>query len=242
VNRVFLPSTCFGLEEARISGAEHQHLTRSLRVRSGERFLATDGEGREFLLESAGARGRELVARILEESTSPPGAGARLTLAIAPPKGGRMEIAVEKVVECGVGAIVPIRTARSVVQPRESSGRSERWVRVAQSATAQSGRFHLPEIAAVQPLARALEDASSGRILLAHPGSASIPLPDALSGLDGSERVTIFVGPEGGFTEEEIELGRRFGATEVTLGPNRLRTETAAIAAVALAVWVLSVR
>jgi 16S rRNA (uracil1498-N3)-methyltransferase len=240
LDRVFLPAACFASGEVRIAGSPHRHLARSLRVRSGDRFLATDGEGREYLLEAAEVQRHELVGRVVSESESPPGPGARLSLAIAPPKQGRMEIAVEKVVECGVGRIVPIRAARSVVRTRDGSARGERWRRVAQSATAQSGRVHLPEIAPIQSLSSAYRGASSGRIVVAHPGPGACSMTNALAGLGPEEEVTIFVGPEGGFTADEVEEGRRFGAAEVSLGPNRLRTETAAIVAATLALAVLT--
>jgi 16S rRNA (uracil1498-N3)-methyltransferase len=91
----------------------------------------------------------------------------------------------------------------------------------------------------MRSLGEALQEASSGKVLLSHPGLGSSSVTDALSALGPEERVTIFVGPEGGFTEEEVEEARRFGATEVSLGANRLRTETAAIVAATLALAIL---
>jgi 16S rRNA (uracil1498-N3)-methyltransferase len=234
VDRVFISPDAFGEGRAVVSGPERHHLADVLRVQPGTRFLATDGAGHEFVLEAERADRDELTARVVEERTRPAGPGVRLTLAIAPPKGGRMDVAVEKTVECGVGRIVPLLLERSVVKGRDDSSRAERWRRVARSAVAQSGLVFVPEIAPVAELRAALEEASAGAILLAHPALTARSVPSAMEEA-GKRPVTIFVGPEGGFTDDELEEASRFGATEVSLGPTRLRTETAAIVAVTLA-------
>lgn len=231
---MFVPLESISGDRITVTGALRRHLADSLRVRPGERFVATDGRGSEYHCEAESVGRRELVARVLERKERKPGTGAGLTLAIAPPRGGRMEIAVEKAVECGVGCIVPLRCSRSVLKDRRESSRPERWRRIAQAATAQSGRVHLPEITAPLALPDALAAAAGGRMLLAHPGLDAFSIPAALGGCRPGERVSLFVGPEGGFTDEEVGQAREAGALEVSLGPTRLRTETAAIAAVTL--------
>jgi 16S rRNA (uracil1498-N3)-methyltransferase len=234
VDRVFLDSSCFTGDTVVVTGQERRHLADVLRAQPGHRFLATDGEGTEYTLETERTDRQELVARIIDQRTRRPGPGRGLTLAIAPPKGGRMEIAIEKTVECGLGRIVPLDTSRSVLKGRDESARADRWRRVARSATAQAGRYWLTEITAVRTLSEAFQDAVGGRMLLAHPALTSKSIPSAMEAGD-PDRVTIFVGPEGGFTDEELAEGEGFGAVPVSLGPTRLRTETAAIVAVSLA-------
>jgi 16S rRNA (uracil1498-N3)-methyltransferase len=240
MDRVFVPSELIAEGRAVLTGAVRRHLADSLRVRAGERFLATDGRGCEYVLETESADRRKLVARVVKEARRAPGPGRGLTLAIAPPRGGRMEIAVEKAVECGVGRIVPLRCARSVLKDRRESSRPERWRRIAQSATAQSGRVHLPEILAMQEFSEAMERAAPGKRLIAHPGLDAWSIPGALAETKAGDPVTLFIGPEGGFTDEEVDEARRAGALFVSLGPTRLRSETAAIASVALVVAFLS--
>jgi 16S rRNA (uracil1498-N3)-methyltransferase len=235
VDRVFLDPECIRGDAAVVTGQERRHLADVLRVQPGHRFLATDGCGHEYTLETERADRQELHARIVETRSRPPGPGRFLTLAIAPPKGGRMEIAIEKTVECGIGRIVPLETERSVVKGRDESERAERWRRVARSAAAQAGRYWLTEITAVRTLDEAFREAAGGRILLAHPALTSRSIPSVLEE-PGPERATIFVGPEGGFTDRELAEGEGFGAVPVSLGPTRLRTETAAIVAVSLAI------
>jgi 16S rRNA (uracil1498-N3)-methyltransferase len=234
LDRVFLSPECFTDAGVVVSGAERRHLADVLRVARGERFLATDGAGREFLLVVERVGREVLEAGVLESTERPAGPEQDLVLAIAPPKGARMDLAVEKTVECGVGRIVLLRTARSVVGARDESERVERWRRVARAAVAQSGRVHLPEIGALRTLGEALREAVPGTALMAHPGLTAASVSSAVEG-SARRPVTIFVGPEGGFNDEELEEGQRHGAVQVSLGPTRLRTETAAIVAVALA-------
>lgn len=238
VDRVFLPSACLVDDRFVVKGRERHHLADSLRVRRGDLFLATDGEGQEFVLETAVVSRLELVATIRERTRRPPGPGHRVTLALAPPKGRRMEIAIEKSVECGVGRIVPLLTERSVVRSRQDSERMERWRRVARSATAQSGRVRLPFVEPPRRLADVLQQ--SARVLLTHPGEGALTVGGALRGIPADEPILLLVGPEGGFAEPEQEEARRAGAIAVSLGRTRLRSETAAIVAVALAVAALS--
>lgn len=233
MNRVFLESACITGSGARIEGARRRHLADSLRLRPGDLFLATDGEGRELLLEAETVDRRKIVARVVREERHTPRPAHRITIAVAPPKGGRMETAIEKVVECGVGRIVPLQTSRSVVKGRDESERMERWRRVAQSATAQSGRNYLPEITLVMTISEALS-ARPARALLAHPEPNAPTVSHALRDEKGD--ILLLVGPEGGFTDDEVEEARRRGATAVSLGATRLRSETAAIVAAILAV------
>jgi len=234
---VFLPSALLADDRFVVTGAERHHLADALRVRPGDLFLATDGEGHEVLLETVTVNRAELCAVVRERTARPPGPGLRVTLALAPPKGRRMEIAVEKAVECGVGRILPLLTERSVVRSRDESERLERWRRVARSATAQSGRLRLPFVSPPVPLSEAL--AQPGRRLLAHPGDDAVSVARSLEGLAADEPVLLLVGPEGGFADGEVEEARRAGAIAVSLGRTRLRSETAGIVAVALALAAL---
>lgn len=236
MDRVFLSPACFSDGRATVSGSERHHLADSLRVRVGDSFLATDGEGHEFLLEAERVDRRELVAIVRDQRVLPVHPGERVTLAIAPPKGSRMETAVEKTVECGVGRIVPLRTEHSVVKA-DGTERVERWRRVARSAVGQCGRVRLPRIDAVQSLADVL--ACPGRRLLAHLDENAVPLVAALEDVSADEEIILLVGPEGGFSADEVDEARRAGAIAVSLGSTRLRTETAGIVAVARTVAAL---
>lgn len=228
-----------------IDGEAHRHLVKALRSREGERFLATDGAGREFVLEVEAIEKRETRARVVQSHVAKAGPGARVTLAVAPPKGDRMDVAIEKACEIGVGKIVPLVAGRSIVKVTEDSARLERWRRIARSAMVQSGQSWETRIETPRTLAEMLKTAgeaatagaadSPARIYFAHLTKDSVPLGDAIRGAGGAD-VAILIGPEGGFTDEEAERAKAAGAALVSLGGTKLRTETAAVVGVALAV------
>ncbi len=215
-----------------LAGDEHHHLAIVLRARPGDPVTLFDGGGGEvdarvLRIERAETE-LELGAR-----RSVAVAAAPITLLCAIPRGSRMDLLVQKTVEVGVAAIVPLLTARSVARPE--AARRERWVAIAREAARQCGRADLPDVAAPTALADALGDArlparrlalferEEGQGLRAVLG-ASEPAPTAL-----------LIGPEGGFEAAEREAARAAGFTGVSLGRRILRVETAAIVAVALA-------
>ena len=154
-----------------------------------------------------------------------------------------METAVEKCSEMGAGRIVPLLCARSVVKAEEDSSRFDRWRRIARSAMVQSEQSWSVEITSPRTLDEVLAGsdpaALPSELLVAHPAPDSMGMDAALAQYNGEAEITLLVGPEGGFTDEEIERSRAKGAHFVTLGATRLRTETAAIVALALALEAL---
>jgi 16S rRNA (uracil1498-N3)-methyltransferase len=164
-------------------------------------------------------------------SAQPP--EVKITLLQAVSKGERMDLVVQKATELGVTRIVPVLSARSVPRPG-AEGRHKRWRTIAQEAARQCGRADLPAVEVPCPLAQALGEAAAGpgtRLVLWE-ASSGAPLRRAL---DGSERaVTLLVGPEGGLAADEVEAAVAAGFRPVGLGPRILRTETAALVAVAL--------
>lgn len=234
MDRIFLPSHHREGDTFRVNGSTRRHLADSLRVRAGERFLATDGDGHEFLLEATTVTKSELVADLVEFRRQP-AAQVGVTLAIAPPKGSRMETALEKATEVGVQRIVPLKADHAVVKSRDGSSKTDRWGRVLQSATAQSGRLFVPELTPSVKAHRFVED-EPGVHLIAHLSGDAVPIEDALAAIESPSPIHVLIGPEGGFSAREVDRAGRAGATLVSLGPNRLRTETAAIVAATLAV------
>lgn len=210
-----------GEGEIVVEGEEAHHLARVLRIRVGERFVAFDGTGVEAEAEVLSV-GPQVHARVLGTRRPDVEAPRDVTLYLALVKGERFDWAVEKATELGVARIVPLETERTEVRdPGEA--RRKRWQRLAASAAAQSGRVRVPEVAAPEKLPLALADAPRPAVLLAPGGGAFPAHPSAL-----------FIGPEGGFTEAEVEAARASGVQPVGLGPRILRVETAALAALSL--------
>jgi 16S rRNA (uracil1498-N3)-methyltransferase len=172
--------------------------------------------------------GRE--AAILE-SLEAPEEDEEISLYQAVPKGGRMDFVVEKTTEVGVTRIVPLVTERGVVEP--GSGKVERWRRVAEAAARQALRMGVPEVLEPIPFAEAIRQAGEGAVLLHNDTGLS-----SLETVVGSP-VSLFVGPEGGWSEVEMGLATEAGLALARLGPYRLRSETAGMVAVTRARAVL---
>jgi 16S rRNA (uracil1498-N3)-methyltransferase len=200
---------------------ETNHVHNVLRGRNGDFIEVVDGEGRLFTARLRG--GGE--AAVVEMLVAPDGAGVEITLYQAVPKGGRMDLVVEKVTEIGATRIVPLLAERGVVSPRE--GKIGRWRRVAEAAARQALRFSVPEVAEPVRFEDAASEVGESGVLL-HNAPDLQPV-EAVVGAP----VSLFVGPEGGWSEGELLLAEEAGITFGGLGPYRLRSETAGIIAVA---------
>jgi 16S rRNA (uracil1498-N3)-methyltransferase len=214
-----------------LTGSHADHLARVLRARIGQRFdIATGSEVRLGTITSI-EEGRvefELGDSIALPSTVP------VTLLLSVFKFDRMEWAIEKCTELGVGRIVPLLARRTEVHLAAAApGRRERWQRIACHAAEQSRQLAPPRIAEVVKLSDAVGIAGDFRIVLAESGSR-VMLSDALSTFSAGQEVVLAVGPEGGWAETEVELFERAGWELASLGDRVLRAETAAIVALAL--------
>ena len=208
--------------------AESHHLAHVLRMRPGDQAVIFDGAGGEALAEivqlSPTAELRILERRVAVTETSFP-----LTIASAVPKGDRFRWMVEKLAELGVQRLVPIVTRRSVVDPRE--GKLDRLRQTIVEASKQCGRSRLMELDAPTNWMPFLAGQPPGqRFLIAHPSGE--PWDPAKHRLD--QPVTVAIGPEGGFTDEEVAAACAAGGELVSLGPRILRIETAAVALASL--------
>lgn len=216
------------LDAPGLAAGDAHHLGRVLRLRPGAEVCATDGQGGWRSTAYAGGDRLEPSGEVRQEPRPEP----MLTVAFAPVKGDRPELVVQKLTEVGVDRIVPLVTARSVVRwdGERAAKQVERLRRVAQEACGQCRRLWLPEVglgtdAPVTPAALLGALGSAGTVV-AEPGGGA---------LDRGAR-TVLVGPEGGWSPEELADAAAGGAGRCTLGPHVLRAETAAIVAGALLV------
>jgi 16S rRNA (uracil1498-N3)-methyltransferase len=222
ITRIFVDTTLEVGITLRLPDREAHHVRKVLRGRDGDALEVVDASRRLFVAELRG--GRE--ATVLEALEAPREEG-EISLYQAVPKGGRMDLVVEKTTEVGVTRIVPLVTERGIVEP--GSGKVERWRRVAAAAARQSLRMGVPEVLEPMPFAEALGQAGEAGVLL-HNDTGLGTLEDVV----GSP-VGLFVGPEGGWSEEEVGLAMEAGLALAQLGPYRLRSETAGMVAVARA-------
>jgi 16S rRNA (uracil1498-N3)-methyltransferase len=210
--------------------AARHHLTRVLRLRDGADVEVSDGRGGHA---AARLTDGEVVLTAGAVVTPPP--RPSLTVAQALPKGRKLDEVVRQVTELGADRIVPVAAARSVTRlAGDRADRAvERWAAVARAAAEQARRPWLPEIAPATDAGALVGSLPTGsRVLVAHVGG-ELALPDAVAGCDAAH-LAVAVGPEGGWSEEEVEAFVADGAVPVGLGPAVLRTEHAAAAALAV--------
>jgi 16S rRNA (uracil1498-N3)-methyltransferase len=221
---------------ARLTLPEHSahHAREVLRLRSGDAVRIFDGRGQEFeaTLDRVARQGVD--ARLGRAVEPRPESPLRLVLALAPLKGDRMELVIQKATELGVSEIRPVVTARTdaAARPALKGSRSERWDKVASGAAEQCGRAVVPAVAPATTLPALLAEPFDGAriVLLETPGqSALAAVPEH------PHAVLLLVGPAGGWDATEVERLRTAGYRAAGLGPRILRSETAAVAAVAIA-------
>jgi len=204
-----------------LDGPEAHHLATVCRLRPGDRVCLFNGDGREYPALVEQVERRSVALRVLSVESPSRELPFRLEVAAALPKGDRAQVLVEKLTELGVTAFIPLRTSRSIVQPRET--RLDRLQRHVIEASKQCGRNVLMVIEPLTEWADYSRGERPARKLLAHPGGEEI------RGAGGDGDITVAVGPEGGFTDEEVSLALGAGWRVVGLGPRILRVETAAV-------------
>jgi 16S rRNA (uracil1498-N3)-methyltransferase len=238
-DRYFVDSPIEG-DAATLTGPEAHHLAHVMRAAPGTEVVLFDGSGKQFAARVDRVQRNEVHLSILSGGTVDRELAFALTLGVSLPKGDRQKWLVEKAVELGIQRIVPLPAARSVAQPgHEALARLRRTVI---EASKQCGRNRLLELAEPQAWVEFVHSAPSPSCrLLAHPGIqtdvASGTAPStSRAGRHPSEDVYLAIGPEGGFTPEEVGVALAAGWQPVDLGPRILRVETAAIFLTALVI------
>ncbi len=218
---------------ASVAGAEAHHLIHVLRAKPGLAVTLFDGSGAEFLAQVIRVGRSEVELAIVERQEPDRELPLRLTVGVALPKQDRQRWLVEKMVELGVARLVPLLSRRAVAQPSPEA--LDRLRRTVVEASKQCGRNRLMEIAPGQAPAEFFAGFDSAPVrLLAHPGGR--PLRTALAEASPPlERATaadvlLAIGPEGGFTDDEVAAAESLGWQKVDLGSRILRIETAACA------------
>lgn len=231
--RLFIDPRAISGNRVHLGAGDAQYLTRVLRLGRGDTVELLDGTGEGLRCEIEEAHKEGVTARVLDrfEVSEPP---VPITLYQALPKGDKFELIIQKCTELGVGRIVPVQAARSVVQLKGDRAETKvvRWQKIAQEAAEQCERGKVPVVDVPERLQDVrLPDGTLGLILSERVVTPTLPqaLPE-----QAPLAVALFVGPEGGWTPEELAAMRELGAIEVSLGDRILRTETAGLASLAI--------
>jgi len=224
-NRFFISAETITENKFYISDRTLLHqMTRVLRFKPGERLELLDNSGKIYVSEVIDINKKEIKGKIIEVIDQPDAPKHKINLCLALLKRDNFELVMQKATELGVSEITPVISARCI---KKINNIPERWQKIVQEASEQSGRTKLPKINEVVDFKKALTKYSTGIICYA-------AAKRSIRETDLPEKINLYIGPEGDFTDGEIEMARKNKIEPVNLGSNVLRAETAAIAAMSL--------
>ncbi|MBQ3053660.1 MAG: 16S rRNA (uracil(1498)-N(3))-methyltransferase [Clostridia bacterium] len=212
-----------------LSKEDSAHLARVLRVTEGENLSICDSEGYEYDAEIISVSKTQVQAKILNKKENDSEPKIKVTIFQGLPKGTKMELIIQKCVEIGVYSIVPVATSRAVVKlsQEKGKGKEERWNKISMEAAKQSTRGIIPKVEAPISFKEAIDLAKKfDMAIIPYEKQGKSDFKGFLQG-KSPKTIGVFIGPEGGFAEEEIAFAIENGVTPVSLGKRILRTETA---------------
>ncbi len=230
-------------EYINIEGADVNHIKNVLRLNVGDKITISDGEAKEYICSIYDMQEDVIINKIEDIVGTNAELAVNIVLFQGYPKSDKMELIIQKVVELGVTEIVPVMTKRTIVKldDKKASKKIERFNAIAMAAAKQSKRGIVPTVSSVMTYKEAIEYASTLDMNI-------IPYEDAkgiahsrevIKDIRGKKSLGIFIGPEGGFADEEVDKAKNIGAIPITLGHRILRTETAGLAVMSIIMFEL---
>ena len=226
--------------QVQLFGEDEKHIKTVLRAREGEEITLCDGEGMDYQCRIASLE-RGVLLDILSQEVCETEPRTKITLYQGLPKADKMELIIQKCVELGVDRIVAVSTERAIVKlDKKEAKKLERWQKIAEAAAKQSGRGKIPEIGQqVLKFKEAVAEAKElDGAIIPYEREQETGIRQFVQNFKG-ESVGVFIGPEGGFADEEIALAQENGITPITLGKRILRTETAGMTTTAILLYEL---
>ena len=233
MNHFFVSPENISTGMARITGSDVNHIKNVLRMREGEELLLSDGAGCDYHCKIAEITNESVACEILDTDTARSEPNAKFYLFQGLPKADKLELIIQKSVELGVYEIVPVEMARSIVKydAKKQKAKQERWQKISEGAAKQSKRGVIPEVKEVMPLGKAIEyckNEAIDTILVPYENFKDIKeTKRIISDIAPGSKVAIFIGPEGGFDEMEVNQILENNGKAISLGNRILRTETA---------------
>lgn len=225
-------------EVAELTGQEAQHLAKVMRAQPGDPVELFDGSGFQFAATVSEVSRHTVQLNILSREQVSREAKQHVTIAVSLPKGDRQKWLIEKLCEVGVTTIIPLKTERSVAQPTDKA--LARLRRSVIEASKQCGRNTLMEIEPPQSLGELIEEANHEVVrVIAHPySSADTAASNSdITAINTNGPAIVAVGPEGGFSDQEVDAAVQSGFTPLSIGSRILRIETASIAISSLLIY-----
>ena len=242
--RLFLSPENLSSDKITITGDQAKHLSVVLRVKPGDPVTIFDGQGHKYECNVLKCHKKEVIAEQISRTDYSVESPVSITLVQGIAKGEKMDLIIQKATELGVSRIVPVITERAQIRHTE---KTERWKKIALSASQQSGRDKIPEIdepagfeeflyqqtrSPHPDLINEKPESRLGIIFSEHKQEQN--LKKILTSLNNAKKLTLLIGPEGGFSKDEISITVEKGFIEASLGPGILRTETAPLAALSI--------
>jgi 16S rRNA (uracil1498-N3)-methyltransferase len=241
-NRFFVAASNFEGDRVRLSREQAHQVHQVLRLGAGDTLVVLDDRGMEYDVTLTMVGQKEAVGRVTGSRDAAGEPKVQLTLFQSLLAREKFEWVLQKATEIGVAQFVPVLTGRSLVRTKQiDENKLDRWRRIVTEAAEQSHRGRIPKIEPIVPFGDVFARfVGFDRLLIAAPSQETTGLRDALQGVSRADAsIALMIGPEGGFTDEEVAMACQKGAGAVGLGPRILRTETAAVVASALILYEL---
>ena len=239
----FVEPEQIGPEWATITGPDVNHIRNVLRMKPGEAVRISDGKGSCYDGTVDTLQSDEIIVRLTGEKMESTELPVEVVLFQGLPKSDKMEWIIQKNTELGVGAIVPVATSRAVVKldEKKADSKVKRWNGIAEAAAKQSKRTLIPEVRSVLSFKQALlESATFDVKLMPYENAEGMAFTRKCIGeIRPGAKVAVFIGPEGGFSEEEVKAASEMGFLPITLGQRILRTETAGMSVLSMISYAL---
>lgn len=231
--RFFVDADQINENDIIIKGSDVNHIRNVLRMTTGDEVTVSDGHGMDYFCRIAAIDKEEILLDIVDNWHSFVELPAKIYLFQGLPKADKMEWIIQKAVELGVYEVVPVITKRTVVKldPKKEEKKRLRWQSIAESAAKQAGRALIPSVAECMTFEKALRmcNGLDSALIPYEKAEGMQHARDQIRSVHGAHSIGIFIGPEGGFEESEIEAAKAAGAVPITLGRRILRTETAGL-------------
>ncbi|MCX7842686.1 MAG: 16S rRNA (uracil(1498)-N(3))-methyltransferase [Clostridia bacterium] len=220
-------------QNIKITGEDASHIKKVLRLRSGDSINISDDQGNDYHARIAKIEADYVLTQIESSSANISEPSIEVTLFQGLPKSDKMDLIVQKNVELGIAKIVPVITEHTVVKldsKKDAENKIKRWQRISMEAAKQSNRGRIPEVSYPVSFEEAISLSANCHLrLIPYEKEKQMGLRKCLHNICGVKNAAVFIGPEGGFSEKEIQTALESGVIPVTLGPRILRTETAGL-------------
>lgn len=239
MHRFFIDDNQIVDEQVYISGENYKHMTKSLRVKMGEKVELSNGKGIEYIATVQEIDKNQVLLEIVEKAINSSEMPVEITLYQGLPKGTKMDLIVQKTVELGVTSIVPVIMERTIVEmDKKSNKKIERWQKISEEAAKQSKRGIIPIVKPAVKLKDIDKEFEKNDLnLIAYENEDDSNLKRILETHNKVQKIGILIGPEGGISKKEAEYLRDLEAKSISLGKRILRTETAGMAALSMLVY-----